>query len=121
MRTKKRGNLQPNKSSVILNLKPILTARNIIHPTAFLIKMGINNATANKMLKGNAVQINFKQLTLLCLNLNCTPNDLFVLRDMQLSQNHQLNNLRKMEDEIVNPFEQSKKMSLEEINKMIEE
>ena len=72
-------------------------------------------------LKGNAVQINFKQLTLLCLNLNCTPNDLFVLRDMQLSQNHQLNNLRKMEDEIVNPFEQFKKMSLEEINKMIEE
>ena len=50
MRTKKRGNLQPNKSSVILNLKPILTARNIIHPTAFLIKMGINTATANKML-----------------------------------------------------------------------
>jgi hypothetical protein len=40
---------------------------------------------------------------------------------MQLSQNHQLNNLRKMEDEIVNPFEQFKKMSLEEINKMIEE
>ena len=120
MRTKKRGNLQPNKSSVILNLKPILTARNIIHPTAFLIKMGINNATANKMLKGNAVQINFKQLTLLCVNLNCTPNDLFVVRDMQLAENHQLNKLRKMEDEIVNPFEQFKNMSLDEINRMIE-
>jgi DNA-binding Xre family transcriptional regulator len=40
--------------------------------------------SVNKMLKGEAVQINFRQLTTLCENLNCTPNDLFSLRGMQL-------------------------------------
>ena len=73
---KKRGTLKPHKSSIVLDLKPILVARNILHPSAYLLKIGVNSFTANKMLKGEAVQINFRQLTTLCLHLNCTPNDL---------------------------------------------
>jgi len=93
---KKRGNLQPHKSSIVLHLEPVLAARNIIHPTAFLIKIGINNATAYKMLRGDAVQLNFRQLTTLCLNLNCTPNDLLALREMELPEQHALNALHPL-------------------------
>jgi len=96
---KKRGNLKPHNSSIVLNLTPVLTARNIIHPIAYLIKIGINSAMASKMLRGDAVQVNFRQLTTLCLNLNCTPNDLFALREMPLPEAHALQELRLLTPE----------------------
>ena len=98
IKRKKRGNLKPNKSSILLDLKPTLLARNILHPSAYLIKIGINSNTANKMLKGKAVQVSFRQLTLLCENLNCTPNDLMVLRQMTLPENHALHALKTQTD-----------------------
>ncbi|MGK4569104.1 helix-turn-helix domain-containing protein [Flavobacterium sp. 3HN19-14] len=58
-----------------------------------MIKAGINNRSLVKMMNGQAVQVNLRQLTILCTSLNCTPNDLFVLRDMQLPEHHALNNL----------------------------
>ena len=119
MRIEKRGNLKSNKNSIILNLKPILMARSITFPTTYLIKLGINNASASKILKGEAVQVNFRQLTTLCVNLNCTPNDLFSLRNMKLPENHHLNVLRKLEDEIVNPLKAFEGKSLAEIEAMI--
>jgi DNA-binding Xre family transcriptional regulator len=79
-----------------LHLDPVFAARNIIHPTAYLIKIGINSATASKMLRGDAVQLNFRQLTTLCLNLNCTPNDLLALREMQLPEHHALKTIRPL-------------------------
>lgn len=97
-RRKKRGNLKPDKSTLLFNLKPILSSRNIIHPTAYLIKIGLSNTTATKMLKGEAVLVSLNQLTTLCLHLNCTPNDLFVLRDMQLPDGHALHTLKTVEE-----------------------
>lgn len=91
---KKRGSLKPHKSSIVLDLKPILAARNILHPTAYLIKIGINSNTANKMLKGEAVLVSLRQLTTLCQNLNCTPNDLMALREMDLPETHALHALK---------------------------
>lgn len=91
---KKRGNLKPHSSSIVLNLKPVFAARNIIHPTAYLIKIGISTATVTKMLRGDSVQINFRQLTKMCVNLKCTPNELFALRDMDLPKGHPLHDLR---------------------------
>jgi DNA-binding Xre family transcriptional regulator len=98
IRRKKRGNLKPNKSSILLDLKPTLLSRNILHPSAYLIKIGINSNTANKMLKGKAVQVSFRQLTTLCLHLNCTPNDLMVLRQMDLPETHALNALKVLSE-----------------------
>jgi DNA-binding Xre family transcriptional regulator len=112
---KKRGTLEPHNSSIVLHLKPILAARNILHPSAFLIKIGINNNTANKMLKGEAVQINFRQMTTLCMNLNCTPNDLLALRNLSPASGHQLNKLQKLEDPIINPLEAFAGMGLQEL------
>ncbi|MCD9853916.1 helix-turn-helix transcriptional regulator [Epilithonimonas sp. JDS] len=115
---KKRGNLTPHQSSIVLNLKPILAARNILHPAAYLRKLGINAYSADKILNGEAVQINFRQLTTLCISLNCTPNDLFALRDIQLPENHQLNKLQDISVPAINPEEFYKGKSLEEIRAM---
>lgn len=115
MLRKKRGTLEPHNSSIVLHLKPILVARNILHPSAFLIKIGINNGTANKMLKGEAVQINFRQMTILCMNLNCTPNDLLALRDLSPVPGHQLEKLQKLEDPIINPLAAFAGMGLQEL------
>jgi DNA-binding Xre family transcriptional regulator len=116
---KKRGTLQPHNSSIVLHLKPILAARNILHPSAFLIKIGINNSTANKMLKGEAVQVNFRQLTTLCMTLNCTPNDLFALRDLTPPAGLQLEKLQKLEDAIVNPMDGFASLGLQELKEMM--
>jgi DNA-binding Xre family transcriptional regulator len=79
-----------------LPLELVFAACNMIHPTAYLIKIGINSATASKMLRGDAVQLNFWQLSTLCLNLNCTPNDLLALGEMQLPEHHGLKTIRTL-------------------------
>jgi len=119
MRRKKRGKLTPSQSSIVLHLAPILAARNIMHPSAFLIRAGINNFSANKMLQGKAVQINFKQLTALCVSLNCTPNDLFALRAMELPAFHQLHTLQTIDAVAINPQQLYQTMSLKEIQGMV--
>lgn len=96
MHRKKRGNLQPPASSIVLHLEPIFIARNILHPFTYLKKIGISGTTATKMLRGDAVQLNFRQLTTLCLNLNCSPNDLLALRQMELPQQHGLHVLHQL-------------------------
>ncbi len=118
---KKRGSLKPHNSSIILHLAPILSARSIVRPFAFLLKIGINTSTANKMLKGEAVQINFRQLTTLCTHLNCTPNDLFAIRNIDLPQNHQLQQIQSVEDAVLNPSTFFEGKSLEEIKEILKE
>jgi len=103
----------------VLNIRPILTARNILHPSAYLIKIGISNNVANKMLKGEAVQINFRQLTTICTNLNCTPNDLFALRNINLPDNHQLKQLQSIADKAQNPIDYFEGKSLTEIKDIL--
>ena len=117
----KRGSLQPNKNSLVLDLKPILAARSIAYSTTYLTKIGLNNVSVGKMLKGEAVQINLKQLTTLCTHLNCTPNDLFSLREMHLETNHQLLKLRTLGDEVLNPLSVFEGKSMDEIETMLEE
>lgn len=97
MLRKKRGTLTPHNSSIVIDLRNALAARNIKNTSSFLISIGINNTSAIKLLHGKAVQVNMKQLTALCVHLNCTPNDLFVLRDMNLPKDHALNALKVLE------------------------
>lgn len=92
----KRKNININTSSIVLNLAPVFKARNILHPNAYLIKLGISRGSANKMLSGEIVQLNFNQMTLLCTSLNRSPNDLFALRDITLPENHELNKVRPL-------------------------
>jgi len=72
--------------------------RNISKPFAFLLKIGISNNSAQKILRNTAVQVNFQQLTAMCLHLNCTPNDLFALRDLTPPANHALHALKSVDE-----------------------
>ena len=81
------------QNSIVHDLSPILMARNIRTPYTFLSRIGFNTMTAYKMLGGESIQLNYNHLTALCLHLNCTPNDLFVRRDMQLADGHALHAL----------------------------
>ncbi|MFY0482280.1 helix-turn-helix domain-containing protein [Flavobacterium sp. PLA-1-15] len=90
MKKHKRTSVKVPKSSIVLNLEPIMTLRNVKYPSAFLVKLGLNQGSVSKMLKGEAVQLNFQQLTLMCVHLNCTPNDLFSLREMKVPATHAL-------------------------------
>ncbi len=114
MKKNKRKALHIPKSSIILDLNPILMARNIKTPFSYLLKIGFSSVAASKILKKDAIQINFKQLTSLCLNLNCTPNDLFFTRDMSLPTHHELNLLTVYSNEAlptVDDFLNSKSLS----------
>lgn len=118
MLRKKRGNLRPSQSSLVLHLAPILALRQITFPYAFITKAGISGNSAQKMLNGQAVQINFRQLTALCLALNCTPNDLFARRDLQPNEGHQLNKLQTLHAPLVDPKDFYKGKSPEELRAM---
>jgi DNA-binding Xre family transcriptional regulator len=94
MLKKKRKSIYIPTSSVVLDLKPILTKRNITYSSTFLTKIGIPINSATKMLKGESIALNYAHLTKLCLHLNCTPNDLFSVRSMELDEQHALKKLR---------------------------
>ncbi len=93
MPRKKKRTAVVIEQNIVLDLSPILMARNIRMPYTFLTRIGFNTMTAQKMLRGESIQLNYNHLTALCLHLNCTPNDLFVRRDMQLADGHALHAL----------------------------
>ena len=116
----KRGTLKPHNSSIVLHLEPLFIARNIHTPLTFLIKNGISNTSAQKMLNGKSVQLNFRQLTHLCMAFNCAPNDLFALRKMDIPNNHALSVLTKYEDNTLQTLEEwTKSKSIAEIKELL--
>jgi len=116
---KKKGKLKLDESSIVLNIIPVLEARNITKPHAFLTKIGINNKMATKILSGNAIQLNFKQMTNICLQLNCTPNDLLAIRKMELPPHHALNALKKIDEQLPSIEEWLKGKTLAEVNALL--
>ena len=68
-------------------------------PTAyFLMKFGVNQNTARKMMDNTLKEIKLKTLFDVCLLLNCTPNDLLDIPDKAMEQiptNHPLRALKK--------------------------
>jgi DNA-binding Xre family transcriptional regulator len=119
-RRAKRGTLKPHNSSIVLHLQPLFIARNIHTPLTFLLKNGISNTSAQKMLNGKSVQLNFRQLTHLCLAFNCAPNDLFALRKMDLPEKHALSVLTKYEDAPLQTLEEwTKGKSVQEIKELL--
>jgi len=116
MLTHKRSSIEIKECSIVLDLMPVFKSRNIQYPFSFLVEIGMSNSTASKMLKGEAVQINFTQLTKLCLNLNCTPNDIMALRYLPIPENHALKVIRKLES-----HEEEKSVKEWMIGKSVEE
>lgn len=120
---KKRGKLTPQPSSLVIDIKPILALRNITQPVAYLLKIGLSNTIVNKILKNDMVQINLRQLTLLCTHLNCTPNELFARRNLNPLPDHELNKLRELstDSELVSVTEWLKTKSLDEIKALMQQ
>ena len=63
---------------LILDLKRAITGKGIENPSLFLRQCGITSYTACRLLNNYNEGINFKHLELICYNLNCTIDDLFV-------------------------------------------
>jgi DNA-binding Xre family transcriptional regulator len=99
MLKKKRKAIYIPKSSLVINLKPLLAQRNITYSSTYLIKIGFTSSAATKMLRGDAIGLNLNEITKLCLHLNCTPNDLFSVRSMTLDDGHALKKLRVYNEE----------------------
>ena len=122
IRRKKRTSIQVPQSSIVLNLEPILAARNIKTSYSYLTNLGINGKTAQKMLNGTSVQLNYDQLTKLCINLNCTPNELFATRDLQLPTDHALQLLKVFSnDNVISITNWLAGKTLKEIEQIIKE
>lgn len=70
-------NRQHNNLDLKFDIRRVFNARSITNPVAFLIKAGISNATAVKLMRNQQSGIKWQQLQKICIALNCTPNDIF--------------------------------------------
>lgn len=62
-----------------LNIENLLEHRGINQPYKFFTKRGFKVHTVTKLLNPKTDRIQFKELSLLCKLLRCTPNDLLIL------------------------------------------
>ncbi|MGC3976819.1 MAG: helix-turn-helix transcriptional regulator [Paludibacteraceae bacterium] len=84
-----------------LNLTDVFKARNIAKPYSYLVKAGLSPNLATRLANNQVDSILFRHLELLCLHLNCEPNDLFSWvpdSKIAVSENHSLNKLKKKAD-----------------------
>lgn len=80
------------------NLKNILGLRGIEKPIGFLVKTGLDYPIAHKLLKAENASLRISHIQKLCVDLNCTPNDLFEWKpdaNTVLPEGHSLNALNK--------------------------
>jgi len=85
---------------ITLNLHPILRMKGITQPIRYLIRKGHSPSYASNVVNNRAVSIPFWKLEQLCLDFNCTPNDLldFVKeKDQNLIEGHALYSISKSE------------------------
>jgi DNA-binding Xre family transcriptional regulator len=75
-----------------LNLEPVLSARGITTPFAYLVRIGFTSHSASVIIN-NPKAIKVSHIELLCLKLNCEPSDLFTWipdKNNLISENHAL-------------------------------
>jgi DNA-binding Xre family transcriptional regulator len=81
-----------------LNLRPVLVARGIDKPHAFLVRSGIHSSAAHNLLNDFTPHFKLAHIERLCTVLNCTPNELLVWTpnpSEKLNDDHPLNDLKK--------------------------
>ena len=61
-----------------INLRNIFNLRMIEKPQAWMLKAGIQQNSARRLLNNEQQHIRFDDLEALCLGLNCSPTDLFI-------------------------------------------
>ena len=105
-------------------VKEVMLAAGITNPYSWLVKYPkFSQRKANGLLNQTAKTITLKDISKLCMLLNCTPNDLFALRQMDLPSHHALNALPDIAD--ASPHKSIAEWlhgkSLDEVKKLMEE
>jgi len=104
-----------------LSLKPIFKARGIDKPYSFLVKAGFSNHTATYMLNHHVKEVQLRHIEILCRELHCTPNDLFVWRmdsNNLVSKEHPLNELNRR-NSVFDLRETMKSIPISELNEIV--
>jgi DNA-binding Xre family transcriptional regulator len=86
-------------------LQPLIRAKGLKPTAGLLHKWGITRSMADRLLAGEIEQLNFKIVEILCINLNCTPNDLlnYIPTDMPANSQSMLHAITKTTANAVNP------------------
>ncbi len=67
------------KETLTLNLQTFFKTKGIDKPVSWMMKQGISNNTAHKLLHGKFKRgLPMHHLAMICEKLWCTPNDLFI-------------------------------------------
>lgn len=79
-------------------IKEVLKVKGYKPNTHILQRMGLRYTAANRLIKGETRSLTLDHLEMLCVFLNCTPNDILNFSsdsDNQLNADHPLNSLSK--------------------------
>lgn len=103
-----------------LNLSRILKLRGIQKPFSYFMSLGYSRNTASKMAQNNVISVTPEKLERYCIELKCTPNDLFEYMPSvknPLPENHPLLTLQR-EEKIVEINALLQDLSLEKIREL---
>ncbi len=107
------------------HIKPLIKAKGYKANTQFLrTRFGFSPYNSATLMKGDARAFTLDNLETMCINLNCTPNDLINYipdPNFKLPPGHELHKITKS-DSLWNPIEHLKMMApedLDEINQYI--
>lgn len=99
-------------------IKELMKARGVKAPLAALMKAGISQGVAQKMLNGSKKWISIAHVEKLCILLRCTPNDLYEWVPDNQAEDYPENPLQVIRQKpAFNLEEVVKNMTLEEIKK----
>ncbi len=103
-----------------LNVSGHLRGRGVSNATKHLMAKGMKYHRANRLVMRKVDSISYATLEELCLACECTPDDLFVWRKddaQKVTAEHPLHKLKPKED-VKNPLERVKKLSLKNLEKL---
>ena len=104
-----------------LYVKEFLIIKGYVPKPNTLIKMGINQFMAAKLIKNKVKNLSLKTLTVLCAHLDCTPNELLNYKPdgLAISTNSALHRIAK-QPHTVSPIDYVKALKPEEIAKAVD-
>jgi DNA-binding Xre family transcriptional regulator len=84
-----------------INLQHLLLLKNVHDARKFFVDKGINSTTAYRYVKMTNTRFTFKELEMLCLMFDCTPNDIleWIPNREHASQGYALEKLIRTQEE----------------------
>ena len=85
------------------NLPRLLRQKGIVKPFSYFLSLGYSRTTASKMATNQVISFTVSKLEQYCIEMNCTPNDLFDYHPNSSSNiggDHPLNEL--IRDDVTN-------------------